>query len=104
MSQKTTKVTTEKPRQQQQLSVDEQISLILAHTNRSINQVSKEVELAVMKVVSQSQEGARQYGELMKKYLELKEKYEPEKKEEEKKTEAVSTQEPDKPKVEEQKT
>jgi len=67
--------------QQPPISVNEQVSLILAHTNRAITQVSKEAELAVMKVVASVQEGAIQYGALMEKYQELKEKYEPVKKE-----------------------
>ena len=64
-------------RQPQQISVNEQVSLILAHFNRSNNQTAKEAELAVIKLVSQIQQQSAQYDELMKKYQELKEKYEP---------------------------
>ena len=67
--------------QQQPISVNEQVSLVLAHTNRAITQVSKEAELAVMKLAGQLQESGMRYDELMKKYQELKEKYEPVKKE-----------------------
>ena len=57
-------------------SIDEQVSLVLAHFNRANNQVAKEAELAVVKMVSQLQTQATQYTELMKKYQELKDKYE----------------------------
>lgn len=57
--------------QQPQMTVNEQVSIILAHVNRAIAQVSKEAELAVMKVVSQNQQLGANYNELMKRYQEL---------------------------------
>ena len=49
------------PQQEQppQLSVDEQVSLMLAHFNRASNQASKEAESALVKVVAQLMEGRK---------------------------------------------
>ena len=57
--------------EQPQMTVNEQVSSLLAHVNRAISQVSKEAELAVMKVVSQNQQLGAQYNEIMKRYQEI---------------------------------
>jgi len=82
--------------QQRQPTIDEQVSLILAHFNRSNNQTAKEAELAVIKIVQQLQQASIQYSELMKKYLDLKEKYEPAKPKEDTVPSKTSDKEPKK--------
>lgn len=48
---------------QQQPSIDEQISMLLAHFNRAINNASKEAEAALIKVVQNSLEIQKQFAE-----------------------------------------
>jgi hypothetical protein len=71
----------EKPQPTQQdppkLSVDEQVSLLLAHFNRANNSVAKEAESALIKVVSQVMEIQKKYFELSEEYTKYKAEYGP---------------------------
>jgi len=58
--------------QQQKLSIDEQVSLLLAHFNRANNSVAKEAEAALVKVVSQLLESQKQYDILKQEFATYK--------------------------------
>jgi hypothetical protein len=54
------------------LTVDEQVSLLLAHFNRANNSVAKEAESALIKVVSQVMEVQKKYFELSEEFTKYK--------------------------------
>ena len=64
--------TTQPQQERPKLTVDEQVSLLLAHFNRANNSVAKEAESALMKVVAQVMEVQKKYFELSEEFIKYK--------------------------------